>query len=322
MTKKDIIPVWTGILRGRRPLLSVEITRECPLRCPGCYAFDPEHLAGIGSLRNLSDLKGDALVKGVLDLVRRLRPVHLSIIGGEPLVRYRELSVLLPILNKMGLEVQLVTSAVRPIPAEWSGLEKLHLSVSIDGLQPEHDKRRAPATYERILKHIAGHQVLVHCTITRQQIQRPSYLDEFARFWSERPEVRKIWFSLYTPQEGERTEERLSSEDRAQAITALLRLRDLFPKVDFTNMMLEGFLHPPSSPKECIFAQVTTCVSADLKARITPCQLGGRPVCEECGCLASAGLAGMGRHKLGGIVPISNLFAASAAIGRTVQHAV
>ncbi|HEV2500412.1 MAG TPA: radical SAM protein [Terriglobia bacterium] len=319
MTKKDVIPAWAGILRGRRPLLSIEITRECPLHCPGCYAFDVEHLAGIGSLRNLSDLKGKALVDGVLDLIRSLRPVHVSIIGGEPLVRYRELNVLLPLLNQMKLEVQLVTSAVRPIPIEWRELQNLHLSVSIDGLQPEHDKRRAPATYERILKHVTGHQILVHCTITRQQLNRPDYIRTFAAFWSERREVRKIWFSLYTPQEGERSEERLTAKDRAQAISTLTQLREIFPKINFTNEMREGFLNPPQSPEECVFAQVTNCVSADLKTRITPCQLGGRPVCKECGCLASAGLAGVGRHKIGGLVPVSDLLAVSQAIGKTLN---
>ncbi|MGH9356846.1 MAG: radical SAM protein, partial [Terriglobia bacterium] len=166
MKKSAIFPAWAGILRGRNPFLSIEITRECPLRCPGCYAYSPEHIATAGSLRNLSDLRGEALIQGVLGLVRHLRPIHLSIIGGEPLVRYRELSVILPKLSQMGVEVQLVTSAVRPIPAEWKHLPNLHLSVSIDGLQPDHDRRRQPATYARILEHIAGHCVVVHCTIT------------------------------------------------------------------------------------------------------------------------------------------------------------
>ncbi|MGH9325445.1 MAG: radical SAM protein [Terriglobia bacterium] len=320
MKTTDIFPAWSSVLKGRRPLLSIEITRECPLHCPGCYAYDPEHLGEIGSLRNLSDMKGDALVNGVLSLIHQLHPVHLSIIGGEPLVRYRELNVLLPILNRMGLEVQLVTSAVRPIPWEWKHLANLHLSVSIDGLQPEHDRRRAPATYERILKHIAGHRVIIHCVVTRQQLQRPGYLGEFAAFWSEREEVRKIWFSLYTPQEMEETEERLTSEDRSQAIAELVKLRATFPKLELTGQMLEGFRNPPQSPQECIFARITTCASSDLKTRITPCQLGGRPVCSECGCLASAGLAGLGRYKIGGLVQISDIFAFSSRIGKALGH--
>ena len=59
----------------------------------------------------------------------------------------------------------------------------------------------------------------MHCTITRQQVIRPGYLEEFLRFWSDRPEVRKIWISLYTPQIGELSEERLTPADRRRVVT-------------------------------------------------------------------------------------------------------
>ena len=163
---------WGRILTGYTPALSIEITRECPLRCPGCYAYGDDHLGGDLTLREVRDFKGQELIDGVLALVDRHRPLHLSIVGGEPLVRYRELNTLLPMLSKRGIHVQLVTSAVREIPAEWHGLPRLSIVVSIDGLQPEHDVRRTPATYDRILKHIAGHTITVHCTVTRQQVNR------------------------------------------------------------------------------------------------------------------------------------------------------
>lgn len=200
MQKTDILRVWGRILGGRTPFLSLEITKECPLRCPGCYAYSPEHLGADTTLRQLSDYRGRDLVSAAVAVVRRIRPVHVSIVGGEPLVRYRELCELLPLLDRMGVEVQLVTSAVRPIPEAWKSIGSLHLVVSIDGLAPEHDRRRTPATYDRILKHIAGHRMTVHCTITRQMLERSGYLADFSRFWSELPEVHKIWFSIYTPQ--------------------------------------------------------------------------------------------------------------------------
>lgn len=320
MVVTDVFPAWARILRGHRPLLSIEITRECPLRCPGCYAYEPDHLGGIVTLRQLADHRGEDLVNGILAAVRRYRPLHLSLVGGEPLVRYRELNALLPRLAEMNVEVQLVTSAVRPIPAHWADLPNLHLAVSIDGLQPEHDRRRAPATYARILQHIVGHRIIVHCTITRQLLSRPDHLAEFARFWSARREVRKIWFSLFTPQQGQDSAERLSPAGRMQVIEELSRLRRVFPKIDLPDPVLEGLARPPQSPEECIFAQATTCLSADLTTRITPCQFGGRPVCSECGCLASAGLASIGRHRLAGLVPVSGLFAASRRIGEEVSR--
>jgi hypothetical protein len=45
----------------------------------------------------------------------------------------------------MGIAVQFVTSTVRQIPAAWKQIKGLFIVVSIDGLQPEHDVRRAPA---------------------------------------------------------------------------------------------------------------------------------------------------------------------------------
>ena len=318
MRTSQFFRAWGGILRGRSPILSIEITKECPLRCPGCYAFDPGHLGEAGALTSLSDLKGDALVEGVIRLVRHHNPVHVSIVGGEPLVRYRELNSILPVLSAMGIDVHLVTSAVRPIPLEWRDLPFFGLSVSIDGLAPEHDKRRAPATYKRILKNIAGHRITVHCTVTRQLLERPGYLAEFSAFWSERPEVRRIWFSLYTPQEGDTSIERLRPEDRVAVTSELRELRKVFPKIELPDQVLEGYLNPPQSPADCMFAQATACVTADLKTRITPCQFGGKPVCAECGCMASAGLAAVGRYRLGGLVSIAGVYSYSRKIGARI----
>ncbi len=315
MKVTQVVPVGGRILLGQRPFLSIEITRECPLRCPGCYAYEPGHLSGDRPLRQLRDLQGEALIEGVLELVRRHRPAHLSIVGGEPLVRYRELDVLLPRLDALGVEVQLVTSAVRPIPRNWATIPCLHLAVSIDGQQPDHDRRRAPATYERILKNIEGHHLNVHCTVTARMGGRAGYFAEFARFWSERREVKRIWFSLYTPQEGDHSAERFRPEDRRSVLDELRTVRERFPKVQLPDQLLEGLEHPPDSPEQCIFAQTTTCVSADLATRITPCQFGGRPVCKECGCVASAMMVSIGRYRIGGLLPVSRIFAASKKLG-------
>lgn len=322
MKKRSVLPAWGKILRGQRPLLSIEITRACPLHCPGCYAYQPEHLGGEVTLRDLADFQGEALVNGVVALVRRYRPLHLSIVGGEPLVRCRELDVLLPRIDRLGVEVQLVTSAVRSVPLSWRFIPNLHLVVSVDGLPQDHNVRRAPATYDRILKNIAGHRFVVHCTITRPMIGKPGYFSEFAAFWSAREEIRKIWFSLYTPQQGEQSAERLRPEDRQAVISELALLRHDFPKVEMPDRVLDGYRHPPASPKDCIFSQTTTCVSADLKTLVSPCQFGGKPVCSECGCVASAALASIGRYNLGGLVKVSDVFAWSQRVGQEVGSAL
>ena len=315
-----IFTAWGRILRGYRPALSIELTRECPLRCPGCYAYNDEHLGGGVTLRQVSDFKGQELVERFFKVIDEHRPIHVSIIGGEPLVRYRELNEILPRLADMGLYAQVVTSAVRPIPTEWAGLRRLQIVVSIDGLQPEHDARRTPATYERILKHIQGHQVTVHCTVTRQQVRRDGYLEEFVQFWSANRDTRQIWVSLYTPQIGESSDERLTSDDRQRVVAALMHLRGRYPKLRMPEGLIKVYAEPPSSPEECVFAQTTTCLSADFEREIAPCQFGGKPDCENCGCIASAALGAVGRHRLPGGVRVGAIFEGSVKVGRSVRR--
>src|SRR5713101_10034817 len=150
LTPRQLLAAWGRILTGKVPMLSIEITRECPLSCPGCYAYGEKHLGGGATLRELNDLRGDALVEGVLGLVRKHKPLHVSLVGGEPLIRHRELSRILPQLSEMGVYTLVVTSAVIPIPMEWMKLPRVTIGVSIDGLPEHHDVRRKPATYERI----------------------------------------------------------------------------------------------------------------------------------------------------------------------------
>jgi len=316
---EGLLTAWGKILAGTAPNISIEITRECPLTCPGCYAYGDEHLGGAVTLRQVRDFKGQELVDRFMELVDRHRPLHISIVGGEPLVRYRELNEILPRLAARGLYTQLVTSAVRSIPIEWAALRRLQIVVSIDGLQPEHDERRKPATYDRILKHIHGHQITVHCTVTRQQVRRPGYLEEFVRIWSEQPHVRTIWVSLYTPQVGEISAERLSPADRQTVVADLLRIRGRYPKLMMPKGLIEVYGAPPHRPDDCIFAKTTTCISADFETKITPCQFGGNPDCANCGCIASAGLAAVARHRLGGGIPIGAIFDASMRIGQQVR---
>ena len=88
-------------------------------------------------MRSLSDFKGDELINRVLALIDEHHPLHVSLVGGDPLVRYRELELLLPQIESRGVHTQIVTSAFRAIPRTWKNITKLNVVVSIDGLQPE-----------------------------------------------------------------------------------------------------------------------------------------------------------------------------------------
>src|SRR4051812_1418575 len=264
LTPRDFAQAWWRILNGHVPMLSIEITRECPLSCPGCYAYGDSHLGGGTTLRELSDFRGDSLVKGVLNLVHRHKPLHVSLVGGEPMIRHRELSQIIPALSEMGVFTMVVTSGVIAIPQESMDIPRLRVAVSVDGLPEHHDVRRKPATYERILKNIQGREVNVHWVITRPMLRRPGYLEEYVNFWHHRPETNRIWVSLYTPQIGEQSPEMLTEDDRKFVAEHLPLLHTKFPKLNINEGIARAFVHPPSNPHDCLFAKMSANYSADL----------------------------------------------------------
>jgi MoaA/NifB/PqqE/SkfB family radical SAM enzyme len=314
----DLVRAWWRVLNGHAPLLSIEITRECPLSCPGCYAYGDAHLGGETALRQLSDFRGDALVDGVIDLVRRHKPMHVSLVGGEPMIRHRELDRILPVLSLMGVYTMVVTSGVIAIPAHWIQLPRLRVAVSVDGLPEHHDERRKPATYERILKNIAGRSVNVHWVITRPMMSRPSYLEEYVAFWSAQPAVDRIWVSLYSPQIGEESAERLTTEDHERIARELPQLTKIYPKLLIPEGMAKAFVKPPHDPKDCLFSRMSTNYSADLQTRVEPCVFGGTPDCSQCGCSISSGLHWIRNVNIAGPLKIGHVVRASLAVGSTV----
>src|SRR5438045_4877709 len=140
---------------------------------------------------------------------------------------------------------------------DWAREPHLNIVVSIDGLQPEHDRRRAPATYERILRNIQGQKITIHSTVTGQMMKRPGYLNEFLEFWTPKQEIKKVWFSLFTPQIGDCLPEMLTAEERERAIAEMSALRKLYPKLDMAEGLIRQFSAPPARPKRCVFALTT-----------------------------------------------------------------
>lgn len=320
MTARELVGAWGRVLCGNLPMLSIEITRECPLSCPGCYAYGESHLAGGVQLRDLADFRGDALINGVFELVHKHRPMHVSLVGGEPLIRHRELSAILPGLSEENIFTLVVTSGVIPIPIEWMKLPRVRVAVSVDGLPEHHDIRRKPATYDRILKNIRERDVNIHWVITGPMFARASYFEEYVSFWNARPEVNRIWVSFYTPQKDEQSAEMLVAADRKVAAAKLTALAKPYPKLLFHAGIAQAFLRPPENPDDCLFAKMSANYSADLRTRVEPCVFGGTPDCSQCGCMASTGLHWIRGVKVVGRLKVGDCVGASVRIGSLMNR--
>ena len=190
----------------------------------------------------------------------------------------------------MGVFTMVVTSGVIAIPQEWMKLPRLRVAVSVDGLPEHHDERRKPATYERILKNVAGRSINVHWVITRPMLARASYLEEYVAFWQARPEVDHIWVSLYSPQIGEESEERLRRKIESGWRGSCRRLGRAYRKLLVPEGMGRAFVNPPKNPGECLFSKMSMNYSADLRSHVEPCVFGGTPDCSQCGCSISSAL--------------------------------
>ena len=195
----------------------IEITRECPLRCPGLLC-----LRRRSSRRRRHPAPGQRLQGRRAR--HRVHAAHRRARSDPPLDRRRRAAGPLPRAGRPAAEARRARHlhAARdqrrpPDSRRWASIPRLQIVVSIDGLQPEHDERRKPATYARILQHIKGQHITVHCTVTRQQVQRDGYLEEFVDFWSRNEDVDQFWVSLYTPQIGESSPEILLPADRARS---------------------------------------------------------------------------------------------------------
>ena len=163
-------------------------------------------------------------------LIDEHKPLHVSIVGGEPLVRFRELNEILPTLAGRGIYTQVVTSAVRPIPIEWASdsaaadrrLDRRPAARARRAAQAGH-LRSDPQAHRRAADHGAlhGHPAAGAARRLSRGV-RP-------HFWSANPHVQQIWVSLYTPQIGEVSPERLTPDDRERVVAALMTLRRGIP---------------------------------------------------------------------------------------------
>ena len=229
---EGIFTAWGRILAGYRPALSIEITRECPLRCPGLlrlrrraprrrrHAAPGQRLQGPGAHR-----------RAFLALIDEHRPLHVSIVGGEPLVRFRELNEILPRLAERGIYTQLVTSAVRPIPMRMGGaaapadrrVDRRPAARARRAAQAG-DLRSHPQAHRRAPDHRAlhGHAAAGAARRVPRGVRRRSGRPTRTRSRSGSASTRRRSARCRT--------ERLTPEDRERVVARLLRAAPALPE--------------------------------------------------------------------------------------------
>ena len=161
-------------------------------------------------------------------------------------MRFRELNALLPILAERGIHTQVVTSAVRPIPLEWATLRRLQIACRSMACSPS--TTSAASRRPTIASSSTSTGTGSPCTAPSpgSRCSGDGYLEEFVRFWSENARRETIWISLYTPQVGEQSAERLDARRSRAVVATLPRLAIALPKMQMPQTLIDALADPPA----------------------------------------------------------------------------
>jgi radical SAM protein with 4Fe4S-binding SPASM domain len=120
--------------------LELQITDACNLRCKHCYIGKNGH----------NELSVDQVAK-VLREFEEMQGLRVLITGGEPLIhsKFHEINEMLP---DFFIRKVLFTNGVFLKKEDWNTLKVDEIQVSMDGLEPAHDKIRGSGTFKRSLE--------------------------------------------------------------------------------------------------------------------------------------------------------------------------
>ena len=155
-----------------------ECTLRCNLRCAHCGSSCTPH----SPVRELTT----AEVKGILETIAEdfdTSRIFVSITGGEPLLR-KDLFEVVEYMTELGLRSCIVTNGTLLDDAAAARLVAAGMrtvTISLDGLQPEHDEVRGRGTFPRTLAALgaarrAGMRIVEAITCVR-----PANLDDLPR---------------------------------------------------------------------------------------------------------------------------------------------
>lgn len=167
---------------GRRRLLAApdltylfwECTLRCNLRCAHCGS-DCEARSPHRELETREILDVLDTIAEDFDTSR----IFVSITGGEPLVR-RDLVEVVAHMTRVGLRSCIVTNGTLLGDREAAALVEAGMrtvTVSVDGLEPEHDAVRGAGTFAKALRGLAAARRAGMTTVEAVTCARPANLD-------------------------------------------------------------------------------------------------------------------------------------------------
>jgi radical SAM protein with 4Fe4S-binding SPASM domain len=143
LTKEPVAIVRPALKQAPEPslrYLELQLTDACNLKCKHCYIGDADH-------HELAPKQ----VAGILHEFVEMQGLRVLITGGEPLLhsKFKEINELLP---EFFIRKILFTNGILLTKETLKTLKVDEIQISIDGLEPAHDRVRGTGTFNRSLE--------------------------------------------------------------------------------------------------------------------------------------------------------------------------
>ena len=273
---------------------SIDVAKECNLRCSHCYFFE----GGDGAAPAYAGRPELSVEEWItkLEELKRSTPrrefpfFQCTWVGGEPLIR----KDLIDRGRKFFRFNTVVTNGTLPIP-DWPDVSWY---VSIDGDEPTHERiRRRKGIYARALKQVSerpGLSVTIAYCITREN---QGCIEQAVIDWA-RAGARNMTFDFYTPI-GDMCDrddglfvplaERDAALDRLLALKAVYGDFFVLPERVFRLMKSDVCRRVTES---CLFSRKGFAFGPDGAPK-GKCMLGPAADCDRCGCVVPFYLASL-----------------------------
>jgi MoaA/NifB/PqqE/SkfB family radical SAM enzyme len=291
MTAYDLVKVGFFLFGfPRNGFGSIDVTKECNLRCKHCYFFEQEEAYGD------DDLTIEAWEQKLLE-IRRSTPrwefpfLQCTWVGGEPLVRKK----LIERCRKYFRYNTVVTNGTIPLP-DWPDV---NWYISIDGDEELHEFiRNKKGIYKRSMKNVREHpglRVTIAYCITRQNAR---CVEQAIKDWAEAGATH-ITFDFYTPIETIDHDLWMDFAERDRFLDKLIALKRIYrdfiilPERAFELMKSENCKQVTDN---CLFAKKSFAFGpqGQLKEK---CMMGPKADCDRCGCVVPFYMASLVDRK-------------------------
>jgi hypothetical protein len=273
---------------------SIDVSKECNLRCSHCYFFEGGDGAA-PAYGNRPELSIDEWIAKLEHLKRSTSRLEFPFfqctwVGGEPLIR----KDLIDRGRKYFRFNTVVTNGTIPLP-DWPDVSWY---ISIDGDEETHERiRRRKGIYRRALQHVAERpnlSVTIAYCITRANV---GCLEQAVIDWS-RAGARDMTFDFYTPIGGMCDTDDglfLPLSERDVVLDRLLALKAIYG--DFFVLPERAFRLMKSDvcrkvTDSCLFAKKGFALGPDGVQK-EKCMMGPKADCDRCGCVVPFYLASL-----------------------------